>query len=176
MESYKVNFIHKQMYKVYNYMNYVNYFTHKLQIGYVETDKIHYIFQNYCMPVNLLNSILTKNVATINIFDYQYEIKKVVPKIDRNADITYDILVKDICKRDNFYISDEYLEDSLEEYNRTMRMEWSEMLSRIRRYRGLTGQIEIENEPNMDDFNERLKRHMGQFIKEQEEKKCEETK
>lgn len=45
MDNCKVNFIHKQLYKVYNYMNYVNYFTHKLQIGYVETDKIHYIFK-----------------------------------------------------------------------------------------------------------------------------------
>jgi len=157
-------------------MNYVNYFTHNLQIGYVETDKINYIFQNYCMPVNLLNSILTKDITTINVLGYQYEIKKVVPKISKNADIVYDILVKDIYKRDNFYVSEEYLEDSLEEFNQTMRMEWDEKISNIRIRCGLIGERDIVGEPNMDDFNKRLKQHMDNFIKEQEAKKCEETK
>ena len=176
MESCKVNFIHKQLYKVYNYMDYINYFTHELQIGYVETDKMRYIFQNYCMPVNLLNSILTKNITIINIFDYQYEIKKVVPKIGKNADIVYDILVKDIYKRDNFYVSDEYLDDSMEEFNQTMGWEWSEMLSNIRIRCGLIGERDIVGEPNMDDFNKKLKQHMDNFVREQEAKKCEETK
>ncbi len=128
------------------------------------------------MPVNLLNSILTKDITTINVLGYQYEIKKVVPKISKNADIVYDILVKDIYKRDNFYVSEEYLEDSLEEFNQTMRIEWDEKISNIRIRCGLIGERDIVGEPNMDDFNKRLKQHMDNFIKEQEAKKCEETK
>ena len=62
MDNCKVNFVHKQQYKVYNHFENL-----EKQIGYVELNKLYYIAQNYHMPVNLLEAMLNQNIDTIDL-------------------------------------------------------------------------------------------------------------
>lgn len=175
MESCRVNFVHKQRYKVYNHFE-----NGKKQIGYVEMEKLYYIVQNYSIPVDLLNSILNQNIDLIRLHQdnvvRQYGIGEVVPEINPDNDVVYNVFVADIDWENASYISNEYLEVTAKECDKYVKKVRDKCDAKYEY--NLDNITAIDNAVKRTLDNERVlfSKYIKQFIEEQEVKKCEETK
>lgn len=184
MESCSVNFVHNQMYKVYNHFQ-----NGKKQIGYVETDKLYYVASEYSIPTTLFNAILNKNVDIISLrvkrtfafsgkvyLEDQYRIDCIIPRIYAGGSIVYYIYINSINEKGALYVSDDYLYVSSNECDAHIEKVTDQCLinigDKIKTQTGVQRYINKE----IDKTSEEFKRYIGKCIKEQEAKKCEETK
>ena len=184
MDNCEVNFVHNQMYKVYNHFQ-----NGKKQIGYVETDKLYYVAPKYNIPTTLLNAMLNKSVDTISLrvsrtfafsgkiyLEDQYKVDCIIPRIFADGSISYYIYINSINEQGALYISDDYLYVSANECGTHVEKIADRCLVDIGDK--IKTQIEIQRYINkeIDKTSEEFKQYIEKRIKEQEEKKCEETK
>lgn len=172
MDSYDVNFVHKQMYEVYNHFG-----NGEKQIGHVETDKLYYIAKDYNIPSTLLDAILNKNIETIFLrvkrtymfsgkiyIERHYKIEDIIPRIFADGSVSYDIFVEDFDEKDALYMSRDYLYTSENECDMHIEKISDKCLidigDKIKTQTGMQRYINKEIDKTNEQFKQYIKEHI----------------